>query len=147
MSRPTDVYSLESCPKDYTVQRGNAGYASPGQTVVKYNLDQVDMTTGRTVPLLVVPAGKIFFVTDLSIDHDGNTAVRIALSIGGPGATNLVTIFSVPTKGDTAPTNLAGIETQWDVPQGSTLYVTWAATAGVNFYLNMSGIQQGIGAQ
>jgi hypothetical protein len=130
---------------DGSVQRENAGFFAPGQAPIKMNLDKILMTVSLTIPLLTTPANKSFTITDLYLSHDAATPLRIALLVGTtPG--NAVPIFSGPVKGDTAPIQGVGQETQFDVPAGCTLYLTWAASAGTNLYANIAGCQQAIGA-
>jgi len=127
-----------NAPLDGTVQRENAGFIGPGQTKVAVNLDKLSINAAAIlVPLLTVPAGKSFQITDLWISHDGTSAVRMGLQIGV--GTNAVTIFSFPIKGDTAPLQLPGIETQEDVPAGSTLYFFPALLASANVYVGVNG--------
>lgn len=145
--RGVEGLAMESSPRDYTATRENAGWMTPGQTKYSFNLDQVDMTTSRNVPLCTPPAGKAYFISDVYFSHDGSTAVRVALYLADAAGNNPVTIYSAPCKGDTAPIQQAGQETQIDVPAGVTLWLTWAATNGVNLYANLQGFQQNLGAQ
>ena len=126
-------------PIDGCVQRENAGFLAPGQTKISVNVDNVSIATGASVPLPTPPAGKVWLIGDLYVSHDSNVAVRCALTVGG------ITVWSAPVKGDTAPVELPGMETQIDVPQGQASVLAFGGNAGTHGYANLQGWQQGIG--
>ena len=56
---------------------------------------------------------------------------------------NGVDIFRAPVKGDTAPVQIAGIESQPSVASGQVLTILYPATPSPpNAYVNVSGFEQ-----
>ena len=144
--RLIEGYAVESSVRDNSVQRENAGWYAPGQsaeTVV--GLYNVAAAGSLSVPLLNVPAGKVFIITDVWISADTATAQKMQL-VAGPSAAAGIPIMRGVLKGDTAPIELPGIESQPAVLPGQTLFLVSDAVAAVtNFMVTISGVQQAIG--
>jgi len=135
----TNPYVLPNTPADGTVQRENCGFIAPGQSALNWNIDNVSIASAVNIALCTVPVGKTLLLTDIYMSHDSTVAIRFALTANG------VTLWSSPVKGDTAPTEYPGIETQIVVPQGQTLILTMGSNASTHGFVNISAIQQAIG--
>lgn len=124
-------------PVDGCVQRENAGFLAPQQTMIRVS-GKVSINGGATVPLPTPPQGKIWLLTDILLSHDGTAAVEFKINVGN------VPIFDWPVKGDTAPFNTPNIETQFDIPQSNTSQLVMGSLAA-NGYFALAGVQQDIG--
>lgn len=135
--------SVESTPRDTAVQRENAGFLAPGQSALnmtgKIGLSNSGATT---VALFIVPAGYILCITDVYISHDQTVILDVKLQ-NGSGQN----IAEFPCKGDTAPVEMPGIETQQFWASGQQLNLVYPTSAGGgNGYFNISGFLQAVGA-
>lgn len=134
-------YSTEAVPRDGTVQRSQAGFVAPGQSARtltgRYALSQ---TGTVTVPLLSVPGTKLFLITDISVTWDTAQVAEVTLQAGG------ISLWRVIVKGDTAPCQFPGIETQVPVMPGQTLSLVFGQVgAATNADFVVSGVQQNVG--
>jgi hypothetical protein len=119
-------------------QRITAGGASGGQSLKSY-VGKVALSASATTTqaLETVAAAKTFYLTDIFISHD--TAAVIDVQIRAAG----VAIFRAPVKGDTAPVQLAGLETQPQAQAGQAVDLFWPITAGPpNAYFMINGYEQ-----
>lgn len=148
---PASQQQLGEVPVDGSVQRANAGYAAPGQSVLGYNIDQVSVDAGAVVIPLYSPApGEIFFVTDINLSHSLTAGlVRFALVVGtgvvGGVVTNGVTVWSSPCRGANDAIQLAGLESQPSCAAGLTMYLVASQLATAKIYGNLGGVAQGAG--
>lgn len=118
--------------------RVNAGYTGIGQTAKSYvGKTALSTTLATTITLETVTTGKIFFITDLFLSHDTALVLDFRLQSNG------VDIFRAPVKGDTAPVQMAGMETQPVAQSGQVVTLLLPAAAGPpNAYYMVSGIEQ-----
>ena len=120
------------------VERVNAGYVGVGQTSKVYTGTQALSTTlTTTITLETVTAGKIFFITDISVTSNSAAVFLVQITAGG------VPIFSAYAKGDTGPISLPGIETQPQATAGQivNLVISSVASATTAAYV-ISGVEQ-----
>lgn len=115
-------------------QRVTAGALAPGQTA-KQIAGTTSINTGATININTVTAGKTFYITDIHLATDATASVDAKIQAGG------VTIFETFLI-NTAPCDMAGIETQ---PFGTTgqvvnLVLPVSATKNVNYFI--SGFEQ-----
>lgn len=125
-------------PAQGSVQRVNAGAAAAGQTLKAFT-GKVSLSTTVTTatPLENVTAGKTFYVTDLYLSIDTNTPSDVRLQAAGSD------IFRCVVKGDTAPIQMPGIETQPNASSGQAVQILWPVMpAASNGYFYVAGFEQ-----
>lgn len=138
--RPVSGQGMEGVPRDLSVQRENAGYIAPGQSVRRY-VGKVPLTAvAQTIPLMTPPAGKTYLITDLYLSTNDVTPVEFSLVVNG------VSVLFANVRGDTAPLTENSIETQIDVPQGQALSIVMPADNAKVGYFMIGGIEQSIGS-
>lgn len=120
------------------VERVNAGYVGVGQTSKVYTGTQVLSTTASTtITLETVTAGKIFFITDISITSNSASVFLVQITAGG------VPILNAYVKGDTGPLELAGIETQPQATAGQVVNLVISSVgAATTIAYMISGVEQ-----
>ncbi len=116
----------------------NAGAVATGQSLKTFTGKvALSASVPTTVTLETVTPGKTLYVTDIYLAADNNTAIDTRLQANG------VDIFRAPPKGDTAPVQMAGIESQPNAAAGQLVTILYPATAGPpNAYFNVSGFEQ-----
>lgn len=132
------VQVAASTPAQGSVQRVNAGYVAPGQSTKTY-AGKTALSIGgtTTVTLETVTAGKTFIITDIYLSHDTSAQLDCRLQAAG------VDIFRAVVKGDTAPLQMAGMETQPVATSGQSVTLLLPQVAGAtNAYYFISGIEQ-----
>lgn len=119
------------------VLRVNAGFVAPGQTVKNYTGKiATSATVATTVTLETVTAGKTYFMTDLFWGYDDNVAHDTRMQAAG------VDIFRWAVKGDTAPLQASGMETQPNASAGQVVTILLPVCTGApNFYFYVGGIE------
>ena len=120
------------------VMKTNAGSVAPGQTLKTFVAKvALSATVPTTVTLETVTAGKTFYLTDVYLSHDSAQVIDTRIQANG------VDILRAPIKGDTAPLQMTGIESQPSVASGQLLTVLYPITATPpNAYLNVCGFEQ-----
>ena len=125
--------SVTVTPSPVSVQRVNAGFSAPGQTIKNYTGAMPTSAGAATVvPLETVTAGKIYVITDIFIS--ANSANQFEARIQANGTD----IFRGWCKGDTSPINLGGIESQPNASAGQSVTLLLPAIAGgpsVSFFI------------
>ncbi len=148
-NRPATNEAVESLVRDSSVQRENAGFYAPGQSALNLCGRYVLSTSGpNNIPLHTVPAGKILCLTDLWITYDTATQydVQLVASPSAVNVTNAIPIFRGVLKGDTAPCEMPGLETQGPILPGTTLWLMFPqAGAATNLDFTISGFEQAFG--
>ena len=116
--------------------RSNAGGPAAGQSNKTFTGTSVTLTSGATIALETVAAGKTLYITDIYVGSNSATQFSVLIQQAG------VTIFSGMCKGDTGPLQMPGIETQPSAPAGAavTLVLGTAAATVASFFI--SGIEQ-----
>lgn len=144
--RNVDGTAVESAVRDGSVQRENAGWYAPGQSAGTVCAEySVGAGASLSVPLLSVPTGKVFLISDAWITYN-TTAVQKIQLIAGPSVGAGVPIMRGIIKGDTAPAEMPGIESQPAVLPGQTLWLTSdTCVAATVFDVTISGFQQAMG--
>ena len=120
-------------------QRVNAGFVANGQTIKNYTGKQALSTTlVTTITLETVTTGKSYVITDLYLSIDTATLVPdVQIQAGG------VPIFRGVLKGDTAPIQMAGMESQPNASSGQVVTIVIPAVAGPpNFLFFVGGFEQ-----
>lgn len=129
---------LTTAPTPLSVQRMNAGFSAPGQTIKNYTGSIASSASvAVSVPLETVTTGKIYIITDIYIS--ANTSNQFEARIQANGTD----IFRGWCKGDTSPINLAGLESQPNASAGQSVNLLVPAIAGapfVSFYIG--GMEQ-----
>lgn len=124
-----------------SVQKVSAGGAAQGQSLKQFTGKIALLNPGPTLQALyTVTAGKTFYVTDLFVSHDSNAVVELHLQTSGG-----VDGFRAPVKGDTAPLQMPGIETQPQFAAGQAVQLRWETTvpaATPNAYFFVAGFEQ-----
>ena len=133
---PTGERSLYEFAAQGSTMRVNAGGPAPGQSNKTFTGTSITLTSGATIALETVAAGKTLYITDIYVG--ANTATQFSVLIQQAG----VTIFSGMCKGDTGPLQLPGLETQPSAPAGSavTLVLGTAAATVASFFIG--GVEQ-----
>lgn len=128
---------VQSYPQTGAVQRVNAGGMAPGQTAKQYT-GKIALSNSviTTITLETVTAGKTFYITDLYLSADGTQVMDMRLQAAG------VDIFRAIVKGDTAPLQMAGIETQPFGAAGQVVTLVFPVTTNVNGYYAVFGYEQ-----
>jgi hypothetical protein len=144
--RAVEGYATEQSCRDGSVQRENCGFIAPGQSAFTIaGIYAIGAGNSLTTPLAQVPVGKVLLITDIYLWYDTAVQQHVKLTAGTASGSALPIFASVP-KGDTAPIELPGIETQPAVLPGQTLwFVIDTCTAATNVYLTISGIEQNFG--
>lgn len=121
-----------------STQRITAGGPGAGQSLKTYTGKQaLSATLTTTINLETVTAGKNFYITDIYLSHDSNIAIDYQIQAAG------VTIFRAAVKGDTAPVQMPGIETQPLSTSGQAVTLVIAAAAGPpNAFFYIAGYEQ-----
>jgi hypothetical protein len=132
-------YSSIELPLDGSVQRSNAGFLAPLQTKIAINIDGVATGSTVTIPLPTPPAGKAWYITDMSLTHDQTSGQSFAIKAGG------VTKWSTNCHGSLAPDLIPGMETQIDIQGGVAPTLVIAGTGSMHSWFNAAGVQQAIG--
>jgi hypothetical protein len=117
--------------------RVTAGGAAPGQTVKQFAAKvALQVATPTTATLYTVTTGKTFLLTDLYIGHDTAAVIDVQIQAAG------VTILRACVKGDTAPLEMAGLDTGPLATTGQALTILWPGTAGPpNAYYYVAGVE------
>lgn len=125
-------------PTTASVQRVNAGFSAPGQTIKNYvGSVQASATVPVTVTLETVTAGKIYIITDIYISANSSTPFEARIQSNGTD------IFRAWCKGDTSPIEMSGIESQPNASAGQVVTLLIPTIAGaplVAFFLG--GMEQ-----
>jgi len=119
-------------------QRFSAGAGALGQALKTYAGKQALSAVGVTsIPLETVTAGKTFFITDIYISHDSALVLDAQITAAG------TRIFGGPCKGDTAPIQMPGMETQPSASSGQAVALVLPIAAGPpNVYFYIAGYEQ-----
>ena len=139
--RHVEGYAVESSVRDASVTRESAGFFAPGQSA-KTLCGRYAIANGAslTAQLHKVPTGKVFLVSDIQVSYDTAVQYDVQLQSGS------IAIFRQVLKGDTAPCEMPGMETQPAVLQGQTLQLVLPAVTGAtNVDFVISGFEQAIG--
>ncbi len=116
-------------------QRVTAGAAAPGQALKSY-VGKVALSASAPTTV-TLETGKTFYITDIFLSHDSAAVVDTRIQAAG------VDIFRAPVKGDTAPVQMAGMETQPSAQAGQAVTILYPVTAGPpNAYFLVSGMEQ-----
>jgi ABC-type taurine transport system substrate-binding protein len=120
------------------VMKTNAGSVAPGQSLKTFvGKVALSATVPVTVTLETVTAGKTLFITDIFLSHDTTAVIDTRIQANG------VDIFRACVKGDTAPVQLSGIESQPSAAAGQVVTILYPITASPpNAYLNVYGFEQ-----
>lgn len=120
------------------VFRSNAGGPAPGQSNKTYTGKQAtSATVATTITLETVAAGKTLYITDIYVSYDDAAPHDTRLQAGG------VDIFRCVPKGDTAPIQMPGIETQPSASAGQVVTILLPIIVGApNFYFYVAGVEQ-----
>jgi len=119
-----DVVALGAPVAGGVTMKVNAGSVAPGQTLKTYT-GTIALSTSAAVTqaLETVTAGKTFYVTDIVIS--ANTAQQFLVQLQAAG----VDIFDDYCKGDTAPIQATGIESQPNAAAGTAVQLRFAQVA------------------
>jgi len=120
-------------PTTGSVQRVNAGFSAPGQTIKNYTGSvATSATVPTTVTLETVTAGKIYVLTDIYISANSATQFEARIQAAGTD------IFRGWCKGDTSPIEMAGIESQPNASAGQIVTLLLPIITGaplISFFL------------
>lgn len=136
MAKTNTITLVDDLGNANPVERTNAGYVGPLQSAKVYTGTQALAAGPITIPLETVPAGKIFFITDIYIS--ANTAVQFAVTINAGG----VPIFQGFCKGDTGAIQMAGMETQPQASAGQQVNLVLGLAAGTIGSYYIGGVDQ-----
>ncbi len=130
--------SLTIQPVTAATFRVNAGSAAIGQTLKIFTYKVALSASATTTQTLeTVTAGKTFYITDIFLSHDSAAVIDVRIQAAG------VDIFRAPPKGDTAPVQMAGIESQPSATAGQLVTVLYPITASPpNAYGVICGFEQ-----
>ena len=124
---------LTTLPAPLGVQRMNAGFSAPGQTIKNYTGSvATSASAATTVPLETVTTGKIYVITDIYISANSSNQFEARIQANGTD------IFRGWCKGDTSPINLAGLESQPNASAGQTVTILLPSVAGaplISFFI------------
>lgn len=118
------------------VERVNAGYVGVGQSAKVYTGTQLLTAGPITIPLETVPAGKIFFITDIYISANTATQFSVQITAGG------VPVFAGFCKGDTGPIQMAGMETQPQASAGQQVNLVLGIASVTTAAYYLGGVEQ-----
>lgn len=130
-------FSATSWPQNGATTRGTAGFIAPLQTAKSW-AGKISIATGATIPLETVAPGKILLITDIYISSDSATQFESQIQSAG------IPIFRAEVKGDTAPVQQPGIESQPFGTSGSLVQLVLAAVATTNVLFTINGVEQPI---
>ena len=139
---PVQGTSISSPGGRANVVKSTAGAAADGQTVRTFTGKTGVLTSGATVnPQVnganyVVPAGSTFYITDIYVSGNSATQFEVQITDG-----SVVQFYGI-AKGDTAPIDMTGIETQPAIGPGGTLTLIFGSAATTNGYYFVSGYEQ-----
>jgi hypothetical protein len=135
---PVRAQITASIPVTGSVQKGTAGAAAPDQTLKQFHAADggLSIASGATAALYTVTAGKTFYVTDIQIT--ANTATQFEAKLQAAGTTQ----WNSNVKGDTAPIDLPGIETQPQFAGGQAVTLVFPATSATNAWYYIAGYEQ-----
>lgn len=139
---PVGGTSMPSAGGRSAVVKSSAGAAADGQTLRSWTGKSAVLTAGATVnPQVaganyVVPAGSTFYITDLYVSGNTSTQFEVQVTDGS------VTQFYGIAKGDTAPIEMPGLETQPSIGPGGTLTLILGTAAATNAYYYIAGYEQ-----
>ena len=121
-----------------TTQRITAGGAAQGQALKSYTGKvALSAATTTTQTLETVAPNKTLYLTDLYISHDSNAVIDVQIRAAA------VAIFRAPVKGDTAPLQMPGMETQPQAQAGQSVDIFWPITpTPPNAYFYVGGYEQ-----
>ena len=129
---------LTTSPAAASVQRTNAGFSAPGQTIKNYTGSIASSASVSTsVPLETVTSGKIYIITDIYISANSSNQFEARIQANGTD------IFRGWCKGDTSPINLGGIESQPNASSGQSVALLIPAVTGaplISFFIG--GMEQ-----
>jgi hypothetical protein len=115
------------------VTRVTAGPGADNQALFQVSSNGgINTTSAGSQAIRTTNGGRTFFLTDLSITADfANTSTQlIQLEISGG-----IIVFEAYVS-NTSPCDMAGIETQVQVPANSVLAIKWPAQAGhITFFV------------
>ena len=125
-------------PLTGSVTKGTAGAAAPDQTLKIFHAVDggLSIASGATAALYTVTAGKTFYVTDIQIT--ANTATQFEAKLQAAG----VTQWNANVKGDTAPIDLPGLETQPQFASGQAVTLVLGTAAATNAWYYIAGYEQ-----
>lgn len=125
-------------PNQGAIFRTNAGGPAPGQSNKSYTGKQAtSASVATTITLETVATGKTLYITDIYFSYDDTAQHDTRLQAGG------VDIFRCVVKGDTAPVEMAGMQTEPSASAGQAVTILLPIIAGApNFYFYVAGIEQ-----
>ena len=138
MARSPIVELVDDQGNSNYVVKVNAGSVAPGQTLKTFvGKIALSATVPTTVTLETVTAGKTFYLTDVYLSHDSAAVIDTRVQANG------VDIMRAPIKGDTAPLQMTGIESQPSAASGQLVTILYPITAGPpNAFFNVYGFEQ-----
>jgi hypothetical protein len=119
--------------------RVNAGFTANGQTIKTFVVKQaLSASATTTVPLEAVTTGKTLVITDIYIGWMGTVqAEDVQITAAG------TPIFRGVCKGDTAPIQMPGMESQPNASSGQQVNLVFPAVTGApNGYAFIGGFEQ-----